>query len=116
MEHILQVAFQFDDEAVKKRLEDQCFTEVVDRLIKEYKVYATKDYNYNGYANPWTLTADQKLDNKFTQLVEDHVADGIHQYCEKHKDEIIELAAVKLADKLAKTKKAKEILNDSVHI
>ena len=112
MEHILQVAFQFDDEAVKKRLENQCFTEVVDRLIKEYKKVATKDYQYNGYDNYWQVSEADKLDNKFIQLVEDHVADGIHQYCEEHKDEIIELAATKLANKLAKTKKAKEILNE----
>lgn len=112
MEHILQVAFQFDDEAVKKRLEEQCFNEIVAKLMHEYKITATRDYRYNGYATPWTLTEDAKLDNKFTQFVKDHIASSIDKYCDKHKDEIIELAASKLADKLSRTKKAKEILNE----
>lgn len=112
MEHILQVAFQFDDEAVKKRLEDQCFDEVVDKLIKEYKSVATKEYKYSGYANRWNLTKEQIDDNKFEQLVFNHVMKGIDSWCDKHKDEIIQLAASELAKKLSRTKKAKEILNE----
>lgn len=112
MEHILQVAFQFDDEAVKKRLEEQCFQEIVNKLMREYKLTATKDYRYNGYISPWKLTEDEKLDNKFAQLVQDHINSGIDKYCEEHKHEIIELAATKLAEKLCRTKKAKEILNE----
>ena len=110
MEHILQVAFQFDDEAVKKRLEDQCFEEVVDRLTKEYKKVAARDYRFNGYDR--FTPEDKKIENQFEQAVRADVLEAIESFCDKHKDEIIEAAAVKLADKLSRIKKAKEILNE----
>lgn len=112
MEHILQVAFQFDDEAVKKRLEEQCFNEVVGILCKEFKQVATEDYKYNGYASPWNLTEDAKLSNKFAQLVSDTIDNRIDKSLSSMREEIIERAASKLADRLSRTKKAKEILNE----
>lgn len=112
MDHILQVAFSFDDEAVKKRLEEQCFNEVVGILCKEFKKVATEDYKYNGYSSPWTLTEDAKLSNKFSQLVSDTIDNRIDKFLASMKDEIIERAAGQLADRLSRTKKAKEILND----
>ena len=113
MDHILQVAFSFDDEAVKKRLEEQCFNEVVGILCKEFKRVATEDYEYNGYCSSWNLTEDAKLANRFAQLVGDTIDNRIDKLLASMKDEIIERAAGKLADRLSRTKKAKEILSDA---
>ena len=110
MEHILQVAFQFDDEAVKKRLEDQCFGEVVDRIVKEYKSVVSERYHYSGW-DPYA-SKEKKLEDRFLQAVRDDVLESVNDFCIQHKDEIIDLAASKLADKLSRTKKAKEILNE----
>ena len=110
MEHILQVAFEFDDEAVKKKLENQCFKEVVDKITSDYKKVYADQYKYNGYSR-WP-GSEEKLNNQFEQAVCDHVVTAIDGFCESHKDEIINLAADKLADRLSRTKKAKEILNE----
>lgn len=110
MEHILQVAFQFDDEAVKKRLEDQCFREVVDRIVNEYKSVVGERYRYSGW-DPYA-SKEKKIEDRFHQAVCDDVLEGVNDFCIRHKDEIIDLAASKIADKLSRTKKAKEILNE----
>ena len=109
MEHILQVAFQFDDEAVKKRLEDQCFEEVVDRIVKEYKSVAGEEYRYSGWDQ--FASKEKKIEDRFMQAVNADVLEGVNDFCIQHKDEIIDLAASKLAEKISRTKKFKEAIH-----
>lgn len=114
MEHILQVAFQFDDEAVKNRLEEQAYKEVCARLYNDFCKNFTSAQYKNEYAfyryrsKPNDIPSSDDIYNS----IKFELLKYLDTFCEYHKDEIIDAAAIRLADKLSRTKKAKEIVNE----
>lgn len=104
--HIVNVAFDFDDDKVRKTLEESAEKKVIDNLLTDIKkAICTKSKNYYGYYSNVDVT-----DENFTNGLKAIVYDEVDKVLLDNKDAIIELAADKLADKLSKTKAAKELL------
>lgn len=84
MEHIIQFAIDLDDNAIRELKE----------LTQDAKeaIYKRNDYS-NSFSNEPTLFFNDKLDAFFKE----------------NEDKIIKMAAERLADRLSRTKKAKEI-------
>ena len=92
MEHIVQFAIGIDDEAVRKRVIECAYNDVVKQLMDEAK-RETKLSNRNYYhKQTWSDIIDRALRN----------------YFDENKDMIIDLAAEKLANSYKRTKAFKE--------
>ena len=97
MQHILSVAFDFDDERITKSIEGQVHKEVVDNITNEIKQII--------YRKRWTGYVYEKEDPEpLRKMVENNVKDII----DKHRNQIIDMAANKLADSLRRSKAVKE--------
>lgn len=93
MEHIVQFAIGIDDDAIRKRVIDCAYDDVVKQLISEAK----KDVGLAGsyYRRPkesWRDIIDHALQN----------------YFDENKDIIIDIAAEKLVDSYKRTKAFKK--------
>lgn len=99
MNHIITFSFDFNDEEVKKALEEQAKDEVIASIkadvLKEFESHDESHYYYGKSAKDglrcWIVNF---LDN----------------YIQEWKDEIIDAAADKLAERLSRTKRGKELL------
>ena len=93
--HIVNVAFDFDDDKVRSILENSAEQKVIEGLKDDcYKVITKRSYGYPNYS----------IDDAIKRLVEK----GIDSFFEDYKDEIIAEAARILADKLVRSKAVKE--------
>lgn len=103
MEHIVQFAIGIDDNAIVERVTANAEKEIIKELQQQVanKLFQRNYYNRN---------ADPERDP-----LSEFSLNMIDDFFDKHKDTIIEKAAERLADRLSRTKKAKEILND-IHI
>lgn len=93
--HIVNVAFDFDDDKVRKILEDSAEKKVIDELKEEvYRSLSKRSYGYGQYSKEEILKslAERAVDSFF----------------EDYKNEIIQEAAKILADKLVRSKAVKE--------
>ena len=101
MEHIVSIAFNFDDKTVTDRIHETVERQVVDHIIQEVKdVIYNKSYYRNEYTNK------EPLRNMVRCEVENII--------EQNKEFIIQEASTILADKLSRTKAAKEMLSDTL--
>lgn len=97
MQHIVNVAFDFDDKKITESIEDQVHKEVVDNITNEIKrIIYKKNYYGHGY--------DDTNSEPLRKLVEKNVQDIMGTY----KEQIIEMAANKLSDSLKRSKAVKE--------
>lgn len=104
MQHIVNVAFDFDDKRVTDSIESQVHKEVVDNITEEVKkVIFEKKW---GYDKPY----DESNPSPLKQIVEDRVSEMLIE----NKDFIIDGAIKSLADKLARTKQVKEAVGKLV--
>ena len=96
MEHIVQFAIGFDDEGIRKRVEENAYNDIIGKLVKEAK----KDLGLEGsYFSPrvtWKTNEENAL----------------HDYFDENKELIIDLAASKLADSYMCTKKKKKKMSN----
>lgn len=94
MEHIVQFAIGIDDEAIVKRVEENAEKVIINELQAQIKkTIFDKDY-FGRPTETLSTWAESHLDG----------------FLEKHKTEIIECAGKYLAERLARTKAAKEVL------
>lgn len=94
MEHIIQFAIGIDDEAIVKRIHDNAEKQITEEIRQKVeKVIFACDY----FGRP-TSSLSNKSEMMFAKFIEEH------------KTEIIECAGKYLAEKLAKTKAAREII------
>lgn len=95
MEHIVQFAIGIDDDAIIKRIEERAEKAIIDELRKKVEsAFFAKSYYGNITNEPGAWSERLFLD-----------------FLDKHKAEILECAGRYLAEKLAKTKAGKELLN-----
>ncbi len=94
MEHILQFGINIDDERIKSTIEAKA-EKIVNEIVKKDIIEALTGNRDNS-----TWDYSRKLQNL--------VNDTIEKFCDEHKDVIINLAADRLAEKLARTKAVKE--------
>lgn len=104
MQHIVNVAFDFDDKKIANSIENQVHKEVVDNITEEVKkIIFEKKWRYN---KPY----DESNSSPLREIVEDRVSEVL----EENKDVIINGAIKMLADKLLKTKQVKEAVGKLV--
>lgn len=100
MEHIVQFAIGIDDNAIVKNVLAHAEKEIIKELKQEV---ANKMFE----AYYWNQNADPKKDKLST--FSEHIVVG---FLEENKEYILDKAAAILADKLARSKKGKEILGN----
>ena len=100
MEHIVQFAVGIDDDAIRKIVVANAEKEIIKDLKQD-----VANKLFEGYY--WNQNADPKKDplSEFSKGI-------IEKFLKEHQEEILNKAAIHLADKLARTKKGKEILNN----
>lgn len=99
MEHIVQFAIGIDDDAIIKRIEENAEKNITKELRDKVGRIMFGTSTYSG----------KELDT-ITQWAES----VFKEYLNEHKDEIVQLAAKFLAERLAKTKAARDALGDVV--
>nr|DAL86999.1 MAG TPA: Divergent CCT motif [Caudoviricetes sp.] len=98
MEHIVQFAIGIDDKAIKERIEEYAYRDVLDKLTKE----ATDTV--------FAHTSAYSRDIMWKNLMED----ALQRFLEERKDEIIDKAAHILADRFQRTKKYREAMGAAI--
>lgn len=97
MEHIVQFAIGIDDEAIKKRIQESGYDDVIKALTNDMKEQLAR----GSYANK-SWSGDVTIDWKC--IVDYNMA----KFLAENRDIIIEKAAEKLSESYRKTKKFKE--------
>lgn len=104
MQHILNIAFDFDDDRVRtiaeKRIE-QDMDSIIKEIILDHIAPESHNYYHGQTERNWEV---------FNQKVNDRIDATL----EEHKQEVIELAATKLADSFKRTKVWKEKAAESL--
>ena len=101
MEHLIQMTINVDDKKIVESIERNAEKTITENLDKEVKKII---FNFE---NDW-------YNNGRIGGVSDWTEDRLNEFLEKHKDKIIDLASDKLADKMYKSKKVREIMTESV--
>ena len=96
MEHIVQFAIGFDDESIRKRLEENAYNDILDKLVNEAK----KGLSLNG--------SDIYQRQRWSTIVDS----ALHNYFDENKETILDLAASKLAESYKRTKAYKEKMSN----
>ena len=98
MEHIVQFAIGIDDEAIKKNIAQHAEKTITERLLNDIEkiVFDT---------DSWTGTVYKSCASSFTERRFD-------KFLEDNREDILEIAGKYLADKLVKTKRGKELLEN----
>lgn len=96
MEHIVQFAIGIDDNAIKKRVEENAYNDIVEKLIKEAKNSLPRSKSFVENSVNWRFVVDDRLD----------------YFLEKNRDDIIDAAAEKLCESFKRTKAYKEKMTE----
>lgn len=96
MQHIVQIAFDFDDEKVTKSIEKNVESEVIKNITGEVK----REFIEKRYGNESGL--------------KDMVAAVVKEVIEEKKNDIVKMASQMLCDKLFRTKAVKEAALEAV--
>lgn len=97
MEHIVQFGINIDDSKIKEVIEKQAYQSVIEALTKEAKKQLPKKGIYSSDID-WSYIAKE----------------AIVGIIEGREEEIIDLAAEKLADSFKRTKAFKEKMSDKM--
>lgn len=100
MEHIVQFAVRIDDEAIEKRIIENAERNITNDIKQNIynKIFEANIFNYSKNANP-------KIDplSRFSMNILD-------DFISENKEAIIDCAGKYLAEKLARTKAGKELI------
>ena len=106
MEHIVQFAVGIDDEGIRKRIIETSEKQIIDRLYEECKsAVIRKSRRYWNFENK---------DEKIKIVLNDLVFEAVDKMVTEHKDEIIDNASKILADRIGRTKAARETFRNIV--
>ena len=96
MEHIVQFAIGFDDEGIRKRLEENAYDDILNKLVNEAKKGLSLNCSDLYQRQRWSTIVDSAL----------------HNYFDENKETILDLAASKLAESYKRTKAHKEKMSN----
>ena len=99
MQHIFQISIDIDDERIRNAIAESAEKEIIKKL--------TVDVEKILYNHSWGTPGENNR-----RGLSDFAEDKIDDFLEACREAIISEAAERLAGKLAKTKKGKEILNN----
>lgn len=98
MEHMIQLSFALDDDHIQQQMETAAVKDLIKRFDEAVLRAARKQRGWGrGY-------------DTFEDAVIDYMQRSIEDFVKDHADEIISAAGKALADRLCRTKKAREIL------
>lgn len=100
MEHIVQIAFDFDDERVRQTIENTVKKEVIDGIQTD--ITEALLHNFGSWNGAW----DRSKENALVDLMRERT----DEFLKENKDVILEAAAKNLSERLARSKKGKELL------
>lgn len=98
MEHIVQFAINIDDKTIQNPIEEHAYTDVLNKLTK------------NAVDSVFSYTNAYSRDTMWKNLMED----ALQRFLEERKDEIIDEAANRLADRFQQTKKYREAMGAAI--
>lgn len=98
MEHIIQMAISVEDEKIVKRVEETAENQIIETLTDRVENVISKKHGWYG-----------KSEKDYTPL-KDMVSEQIEKILDENKDLILFEASKILADKLARSKAGKEVL------
>lgn len=98
MEHIVQFAIGIDDEAIKKNISEHAEKTITEQLLNDVEriVFDT---------DSWGRTVNKGRASSFTER-------QFEKFLEDNREDILEISGKYLADKLARSKRGKEILEN----
>lgn len=100
MEHIVQFGISIDDNQIKKTIENNVRSQVVAEIKKDCMKQLIGNDNVSAY--------------QYSQKIKDMVNDNIKSFLEENKETIIKETVNQLAEKLSRTKAAKEALSKTL--
>lgn len=106
MEHIVQFGIGIDDEAIRKIIMEKAEKSILDDLKKQFRTDI--DNQIFVIDRGWYDKDYKKVD------LQDWVKDLVMKTLEDNKEQIIEMASEKLADKMSRTKAVKEVMIEKV--
>ena len=98
MEHIVQFAIGIDDDAIRKRVIESAYNDVVKQLMDEAKRETKLSHPSYYQRQTWSDILDNAL----------------QKYVEENKETVIELAATKLAESYKRSKAYKEAMSKAM--
>lgn len=100
MEHIVQFGISIDDDAIKKNIERNVQSQVVNAIKQD----CMKE-----------LVGKKECSNfEYTGRIDGLITDTARDFLELYKEEIIERTAIKLVDRLSKTKAVKDMVANTL--
>ena len=106
MEHIVQFGIGIDDEAIRKIIMEKAEKSILDDLKKQIRTDI--DNQIFVIDRGWCGKDYKKVD------LQDWVKDFVMKTLKDNKEQIIEMASEKLADKMSRTKAVKEAITEKV--
>lgn len=105
MEHIVQFAIGIDDKGIKERIEKSAEKQIIERLYHDIARSLTGNTRWTEYP------ISSEFEGTFRRVAKEAVDNVVNQ----NKDEIIKEAAIILADRIFRTKAAKETLKNIIN-
>ena len=106
MEHIVRFGIGIDDEAIRKIIMEKAEKSILNDLKKQIRTDI--DNQIFVIDRDWYSKNYKKVD------LQDWVKDFVMKTLEDNKEQIIEMASEKLADKMSRTKAVKEAMTEKV--
>lgn len=115
MQHILNVAFEFDDKKVKETLEKTAEKKVLDMLLHDV-ASVIRTENFTSYRNYYSNKNDETfVDHETLVCLNNKINSAIKESVDKvvsdNKEEIINKAAEIIAGRMLRTKALKDEVN-----
>lgn len=103
MQHIVNIAFDFDDQTIKKKIEEDAYNDIL-KMIREdiQKVICSMNY-WSGKPNVNDISPLKEI-----------VREEVRNVLAENKETIIQAAAEGLAESVKRTKKFKEAVNEVI--
>ena len=103
MQHIINVAFDFDDNAVKERIEKNVENEVINKIYSDIEGTIFRKNWYSG-----------KIDHNDLEPTKEIVKSMCFDLVQDNKDLIIDCVIEQLVDHIKRTKKFKEAYGEAI--
>lgn len=106
-QHIVNVSFDFDEDRIRKLIEDNCVRQVHNKITGDIEWSVVSEYGY-GY-RPNNKENSKPSADELRSALRQMVSNEIDDFLIKNKDTIIDATASKLAERLSKTKAVKSL-------
>jgi len=103
MEHIFNIAIDFDDERIRHGIEEAARKSIIDKIRRDVEGAL---YSHSYY--------DTDMSETHRIGITPYLSEQIGKFLEANRDAIIKSTSKELADKIARSKRGKEILDNLV--